>query len=170
MIISEELIRVTILWHEKWHEGLEEASRLFFGEQNVSAMFRTLRPLHTLLEKGPITLKEMSFNQAYGRDLTEAAQWCHEYQRTRNQRDLNQAWELYYQVFKRLSKQLSLLSSLDLKAVSPRLHNCKDLDISIPGSYSPNAPTIRISWIHPNIQVRFTAQFNNNKTTRHNSS
>lgn len=24
---SEELVRVAILWHEMWHEGLEEASR-----------------------------------------------------------------------------------------------------------------------------------------------
>ena len=29
--VSEELIRVAILWHELWHEGLEEASRLYFG-------------------------------------------------------------------------------------------------------------------------------------------
>lgn len=56
---------MAILWHEKWHEGLEEASRLFFGEHNIPAMFRALRPLHTLLEKGPITLKEMSFSQVY---------------------------------------------------------------------------------------------------------
>lgn len=28
MLVSEELIRVAILWHELWHEGLEEASRL----------------------------------------------------------------------------------------------------------------------------------------------
>lgn len=28
LMVSEELIRVAILWHEQWHEGLEEASRL----------------------------------------------------------------------------------------------------------------------------------------------
>lgn len=28
VMCSEELIRVAILWHEMWHEGLEEASRL----------------------------------------------------------------------------------------------------------------------------------------------
>lgn len=28
-IISTELIRVAVLWHELWHEGLEEASRLY---------------------------------------------------------------------------------------------------------------------------------------------
>jgi FKBP12-rapamycin complex-associated protein len=27
-IVSHELIRIAVLWHEQWHEGLEEASRL----------------------------------------------------------------------------------------------------------------------------------------------
>lgn len=60
--MSEELIRVAILWHEQWHEGLEEASRLWFGDRNVKGMFETLEPLHQMLEKGPQTLKEVSFH------------------------------------------------------------------------------------------------------------
>ena len=59
--VSEELIRVAILWHELWHEGLEEASRLYFGDRNVKGMFETLEPLHQMLERGPQTLKEISF-------------------------------------------------------------------------------------------------------------
>jgi FKBP12-rapamycin complex-associated protein len=35
MVVSEELIRISILWHEKWHEGLEEASRQYFGERSI---------------------------------------------------------------------------------------------------------------------------------------
>ena len=31
-MVSSELIRVAILWHEQWHEALEEASRFFFGD------------------------------------------------------------------------------------------------------------------------------------------
>ena len=27
IMVSEELIRVAILWHEQWHEALEDASR-----------------------------------------------------------------------------------------------------------------------------------------------
>ena len=37
-MMSDELIRVAILWHEQWHEALEEASRLFFGERNIQGM------------------------------------------------------------------------------------------------------------------------------------
>lgn len=79
VMISDELIRVAILWHELWHEGLEEASRLYFGEHNVKGMLDTLEPLHAMLERGPQTLKETSFNQAYGRDLMDAQEWCQRY-------------------------------------------------------------------------------------------
>lgn len=68
--VSEELIRVAILWHEMWHEGLEEASRLYFGERNVKGMFEVLEPLHAMMERGPQTLKETSFNQVWDQRVT----------------------------------------------------------------------------------------------------
>ena len=40
--------------------------------------------------------------QTYGRDLLEAFEWCKKYQSTNNARDLTQAWELYYNVFRRI--------------------------------------------------------------------
>jgi phosphatidylinositol kinase/protein kinase (PI-3 family) len=51
LIVSQELIRVAILWHELWHEGLEEASRLYFTEKNPEGMIAVLEPLHDMLEK-----------------------------------------------------------------------------------------------------------------------
>jgi phosphatidylinositol kinase/protein kinase (PI-3 family) len=81
---SEELIRVAILWHEQWYEGLEEASRLYFGERDIKGMFETLAPLHAMLERGPQTLKETSFNQAYGRELSDALEWCNNYKVNKN--------------------------------------------------------------------------------------
>ncbi|XP_066915689.1 serine/threonine-protein kinase mTOR-like [Clytia hemisphaerica] len=63
MMVSEELIRVTILWHELWAEGLEEASRLYLGERNVKGMFAVLDPLHQIMENGPQTQNEISFQQ-----------------------------------------------------------------------------------------------------------
>ncbi|XP_059613044.1 serine/threonine-protein kinase Tor [Phlebotomus argentipes] len=153
MMCSDELIRVAILWHEQWHEGLEEASRLYFGERNIKGMFDTLEPLHAMLERGPQTLKETSFNQAYGRDLTEALEWCQHYKMSGNIRDLNQAWDLYYHVFRRISRQLPQLTSLELQYVSPKLLACKDLELAVPGSYSPGQELIRISQFQINLQV-----------------
>ena len=42
---------MAILWHEMWHEGLEEASRLYFTDHNPDGMIAHLEPLHDLLEK-----------------------------------------------------------------------------------------------------------------------
>uniref|UniRef100_A0AAU7B991 Serine/threonine-protein kinase TOR n=1 Tax=Pyrrhocoris apterus TaxID=37000 RepID=A0AAU7B991_PYRAP len=151
--VSEELIRVAILWHELWHEGLEEASRLYFGERNVKGMFETLEPLHQMLERGPQTLKETSFNQAYGADLGEAMEWCHRYKLSGNVRDLNQAWDLYYHVFRRITRQLPQLTSLELHYVSPKLLVCRDLELAVPGSYVPNQPIVRIAYIQSSLQV-----------------
>uniref|UniRef100_A0A182JMR8 Serine/threonine-protein kinase TOR n=1 Tax=Anopheles atroparvus TaxID=41427 RepID=A0A182JMR8_ANOAO len=153
LLISEELIRVAILWHEQWHEGLEEASRLYFGDHNVAGMLAILEPLHAMLQRGPQTLKESSFNQAYGRDLTEAQEWCKHYKNSRNIRDLNQAWDLYYHVFRRISRQLVQLTSLELQYVSPKLLACRNLELAVPGSYTPGQNLICIASIDPNLSI-----------------
>lgn len=64
-LVSKELIRVAILWHEMWHEALEEASRLYFGEHNIPGMLKVLEPLHAMLEEGPETIKETAFIQVF---------------------------------------------------------------------------------------------------------
>lgn len=151
--VSHELVRVVVLWHELWHEGLEEASRLYFGDKNIEGMFATLEPLHNLLEKGPETLREISFAQAFGRDLREAREWCHQYESSRDINDLNQAWDLYYQVFRRITRQLPQVTTLDLTYCSPKLLNSKDLDLAIPGTYRSGQPIIRIKSFEPTLDV-----------------
>lgn len=151
--VSHELIRVAVLWHELWHEGLEEASRLYFGDHNIEGMFATLQPLHELLERGPETLREISFAQAFGRDLKEAQDWCHQYETTRDVNDLNSAWDLYYQVFRRISRQLPQVTSLELTYCSPKLLNAKNLDLAVPGTYKSGQPIVRIMSFEPTFSV-----------------
>ena len=67
-LVSRELIRVAVLWHELWHEGLEEASRLYFGDHNTEAMFAVLAPLHKLLEDVSTTLKAWKVKLTFNRD------------------------------------------------------------------------------------------------------
>ena len=152
-LVSEELIRVAILWHELWHEGLEEASRLYFADKNIQGMLNTLEPLHSMLELGPQTLNEMSFSQAYGRDLSDAQDWCKKYQSTQSIKDLTQAWELYFHVFKRISKQLPLLVSLELKSVSRKLNDQRNMVLPVPGTYEPGQAMIYIQEFFPTLQV-----------------
>ena len=134
-MVSRELIRVAILWHEMWHEGLEDASRLYFGERNVEGMLAVLYPLHEMMARGPETLREVSFQTAYGVDLLEAKQWLDKYRSSHNESDLNQAWELYYHVFRRISKQLPQLTALELQYVSPKLLEAQNLKLAVPGTY-----------------------------------
>ena len=143
-LVSHELIRVAVLWHELWHEGLEEASRLYFGDHNVEGMFATLTPLHELLDRGAETLREVSFAQAFGHDLAEARHFCNVYRQTQEVGDLNQAWDLYYAVFRKIARQLPQLMSLDLRFVSPRLKDAHDLSLAVPGTYESGKPIIRI--------------------------
>jgi FKBP12-rapamycin complex-associated protein len=75
-LVSSELIRIAILWHEQWHEALEEASRLYFGESNVEGMLGVLLPLHEMMEtNGPTTLKEIAFVQV-GVGVGVGVGWC----------------------------------------------------------------------------------------------
>lgn len=59
-----------------------------------------MRGVHLRLSLHP------AFPQAYGRDLMEAQEWCRKYMKSGNVKDLTQAWDLYYHVFRRISKQL----------------------------------------------------------------
>lgn len=167
-LVSKELIRVAILWHEMWHEALEEASRLYFGEHNIEGMLAVLDPLHLMLEEGPETLKETSFIQAYGRELLEARECCLKYRRTGKDAELTQAWDLYYHVFRRIDKQLPSLTTLDLQSVSPELLTCRNLELAVPGTYRADAPVVTIASFAPTLVV-ITSKQRPRKLTIHGS-
>ncbi|PRQ22228.1 putative non-specific serine/threonine protein kinase [Rosa chinensis] len=147
-LVSTELIRVAILWHEMWHEALEEASRLYFGEHNIEGMLKVLEPLHEMLEEGAMknntTIKETTFIEAYRHELLEAYECCMKYKRTGKDAELTQAWDLYYHVFRRIDKQLQSLTTLDLESVSPELLECRDLELAVPGTYRAESPVVTI--------------------------
>ncbi|KAF2115999.1 armadillo-type protein [Lophiotrema nucula] len=152
-LVSHELIRIAVLWHEQWHEGLEEASRLYFGDHNIDGMFATLQPLHAMIDKGPETLREISFIQSFGRELQEARDWCNTFRTSGEMGDLNQAWDLYYQVFRKIARQLPSLMTLELQYVSPKLKDAHDLELAVPGTYRVNKPIIRIMSFDPVASV-----------------
>jgi tetratricopeptide (TPR) repeat protein len=153
-MVSRELIRVAILWHEMWHSGLEEASRQYFGDGNVQAMLATLLPLHEMMASpGPQTLREVAFVQSFGKELDNAYKWLLAYRASGRVGDLSQAWDLYYHVFRKINKVLPALTSLELQYVSPTLLSAHDLELSVPGTYHAGAPVTRIMSFSPSIDV-----------------
>lgn len=171
-LVSQELIRVAILWHEMWHEGLEEASRLYFGEHNIEGMLKVLEPLHEMLEEGAMrentTIKERAFIEAYRHELLEAYECCVQYKRTGKDAELTQAWDLYYHVFKRIDKQLQSLTTLDLQSVSPELLECRNLELAVPGTYRAEAPVVTIASFATQLVV-ITSKQRPRKLTIHGS-
>jgi len=109
-------------------------------------------PPHDLINQ-PETKQELSFQQAFGGDLRDAQACCNAYRLSRNQPDLNQAWDLYYNVFRRISKQLQQMQSLELSYVSPALETAHDLELCIPGQYRPNVSLVRIRGFAKTLKV-----------------
>uniref|UniRef100_H3G802 Serine/threonine-protein kinase TOR n=1 Tax=Phytophthora ramorum TaxID=164328 RepID=H3G802_PHYRM len=161
-MVSRELIRVAILWNELWHGALEEASKHFFNNRDVTAMIAELAPLHELMEKinteeAP-TLREVAFYQAFARDLKYAKEWTNVYERTKSLDDLNQAWDIYYSVFSKIRKQLANLSTLELANVGPKLLSVRNLTLAVPGTYKAGAPIVRIQSFDTKVTVLTSKQ------------
>ncbi|KAJ3396988.1 phosphatidylinositol kinase- protein kinase tor1 [Lobulomyces angularis] len=134
LIVSRELIRISILWEELWFTGIDEASRHYFKFKSIRGMFGVLEPLHQLLKK-PETLQEISFSINYGIHLEQANDYCESYKIEKKEEDLVFAWNFYLQVFNGIRKQLPLLRNLDLSYVSPKLMKLTDLLVAVPGTY-----------------------------------
>ncbi|XP_057450319.1 serine/threonine-protein kinase TOR isoform X2 [Lotus japonicus] len=171
-LVSKELIRVAILWHEQWHEALEEASRLYFGEHNIEGMLKVLEPLHEMLEEGAkknnVTIKERVFIEAYRQELLDAYECCMNYKRTGKDAELTQAWDIYYHVFRKIDKQLQSLTTLDLESVSPELLECRNLELAVPGTYRADAPVVTIASFARQLVV-ITSKQRPRKLTIHGS-
>lgn len=97
-MISTELIRAAILWHEMWYDGLEEASKYYFADNNIPGMLEVLQPLHEMVERGPETLRETSFVQSFGHDLRIAREHLGKYRHHGDHTEIQQAWDIYYSV------------------------------------------------------------------------
>ena len=104
-IISDELNRSAILLAETWQEAIEEASRIYFGRNDGKAMYAYIEPYHALMKKEPETMNEIAFYQGYASDLLEAFSWMKRYKITESTADINQAWDIYYSIFRKISSK-----------------------------------------------------------------
>ncbi|KAL7715888.1 Serine/threonine-protein kinase TOR [Entamoeba marina] len=160
LLVSEELVRVAILWHEAWHEALEEASKEFYVNHSFTGMMAMLQPLYDRLEKGGETHNERSFLQSYGKDLRDAYEFCSHFKAkgkkvSEKDHDIDAAWEIFFRIYKRIHKSINAVRVLELPHVSPRLMEARDLDIAVPGTYRAQhvRDIIRIKSIAPVLSI-----------------
>eukprot|EP01104_Vermistella_antarctica_P000464 TRINITY_DN1061_c7_g1_i1.p1 TRINITY_DN1061_c7_g1~~TRINITY_DN1061_c7_g1_i1.p1 ORF type:complete len:2466 (-),score=573.86 TRINITY_DN1061_c7_g1_i1:99-7496(-) len=153
LLVSEELVRVSIIWHEMWHEALEEASRCYFTDNNAEGMVERLRPMHKNIDQGPVTMKEQAFEHTFGRDLREAEEWSKRWEKTKAKNDLNQAWDLYYVAFKKINTLLPQMKILRMRYVSPKLEQASNLSLAVPGTYDVGCEMVTIRSFGSMLQV-----------------
>lgn len=108
--------------------------------------------------QGPETLQEVAFQQQFGRDLHDARESCRRFQAHGEVSELNQAWDLYYQIFKRIARNLPSQQQLELQQVSPRLLAVSDLELAVPGTYHVGKPITRIMKFAPAFDVLTSKQ------------
>ncbi|KAJ6525906.1 phosphatidylinositol 3-kinase [Mycena vulgaris] len=144
-IVGRELIRVAILWHELWYDALEEVLGRYYTVRNPDGMLSLLEPLYELLDAGPQTIRETSFNQVFGAELRRAREACRQYQQSGETRELENAWAIYIAVFQRLGRHIQQVTVLDLKYVSPELLSLRNLDLAVPGTYQSGREVIYIT-------------------------
>lgn len=154
LLVSSELIRVAILWKERWYKQLDEASRQYYIEKKTDAMAMTLQRLNEMLERGPETISEQTFVKVFGRDLSKAWESTKEFLKTNKVAAINTAWDLYGHVFRTIKRQLSQdFEKLHLKNVSPRLLAVDSMALAVPGTYAAKRPLVHIKSFNPILKV-----------------
>jgi len=76
--------------------------------------------------------------------LQEAEQWGKRYLITKCAADINQAWDIYLGVFKRISAKQKEVQFYELKNVAPKLLDSENLDIAVPGTFRSDRKIVKI--------------------------
>ena len=165
IMFSNELIRIAISWNEQWHEALEKASSKWFQEKNAKGMFEILSPMHKLVNPelsnpeavNNLTDLEKSFKNVNGSDLAEAYDWCKQYNKCKDSKAeeyIRQAWDCYFKVYKRIGISINSMNTVRLEDASPiLLHQARNMELVVPGTYDPGQPIIKIHSINPSVGV-----------------
>ena len=94
-----------------------------------------------------ITLNEIAFHQSYGSLLAKAESFTKKFQISKNEIDLDQAWNIYYRISSECDAKMKEMEYLELKNVSPSLLNMKNLQIVMPGFYHPGSSKDSLCYI-----------------------
>eukprot|EP00831_Metopus_contortus_P029530 TRINITY_DN2427_c0_g1_i3.p1 TRINITY_DN2427_c0_g1~~TRINITY_DN2427_c0_g1_i3.p1 ORF type:complete len:668 (+),score=76.22 TRINITY_DN2427_c0_g1_i3:1404-3407(+) len=152
--VCHELIRSALLLMEQWYEVIEEAIGLCYGSNNAVSAMKLLLEVHNVMKREPETMNEASFHHYFGSSLHLAESWAKKYLESRSDIDLNQAWDIYYYIYKTISEKLPDLLTLELRNVSPKLMCLENLEIFVPGLYkSGGTKMTTIAGFKPQLNV-----------------
>lgn len=91
--------------------------------------------------------------QAVGTEIEKAQTHLNAWATTGSDDELTLAWEHYLAIFRVAHKLKETTRSIDLSQASPRLLECRDLELAIPGQYRPGHPVVAIRSVHSILPV-----------------
>ena len=175
-LVSRELNRSAITWHEAWYQGIEAAANLYFGSADVQATIHGLIEMHrrwhddlqsfigVFPDSSPdttiVTTRLAAFAHVYSPDLLAAESFLSRFCRLRNHADMHQAWDIYSAIHKWVKQSIftDKLSHLDLGQVAPSLMCAGSMHVAIPGTEGGRNLPVRILSISPQLRVLASKQ------------
>ncbi|KAG5494124.1 hypothetical protein JKF63_01959 [Porcisia hertigi] len=140
-LVSNEMVRIAILWTEKWHAAIQQAA---YKPSSAAMILSMLQPLYKELDNA-FTPSEQSFERTYGQTLRRA-KMALEGSRT------DEAWGFLRQVYAQLRRGV-LERRLYMSDVSPTLNKIQDSIVAVPGTFEHNKSLITIRNFHSNVYV-----------------
>ncbi|ORC93803.1 putative phosphatidylinositol 4-kinase [Trypanosoma theileri] len=140
-LISNEMVRIAILWSEKWISSIHRAASTV---NDADAILRVLNPLYEELEN-PSTPNETSFAKTYGQVLQRAKVAL-------NNKNLDHAWGFLKQVYVQLNKTTGERRLL-MEDVSPTLGGISKSNVAVPGTFVLGQQLITIQKFHQRVIV-----------------
>jgi len=151
--LTTEFIRIAVSWWEICYVQLDSASRSFFPSLYEKEMLLSLDYIHKVVNSEPETLNEITFISQFGQKLSLADSLIQRYKVSKDKGDLNQAWNLFTEVYNRLRTIVPEMMVLPLNEISPILSSMKSLSLLVPGTYSANSKLIYISHFRQKVKV-----------------
>eukprot|EP01129_Flabellula_baltica_P009387 TRINITY_DN3829_c0_g1_i1.p1 TRINITY_DN3829_c0_g1~~TRINITY_DN3829_c0_g1_i1.p1 ORF type:complete len:2225 (-),score=435.29 TRINITY_DN3829_c0_g1_i1:13-6618(-) len=157
-MVATELVRTAIFWSEKWHTSIStfmapcrfDASKCSY----ISKLATEFKPLHDMMREGAQTARDSLFLKHFGKLLVQAEDFTRRYKHSKNISDLKEAWDLYFAIYRRLTKYLKGQKVVELKHCSPiLLEHGNNLELAVPGTYKAHKDPIRIVRFSTSIAI-----------------
>ncbi|KAG5468443.1 hypothetical protein LSCM1_02423 [Leishmania martiniquensis] len=140
-LVSNEMVRIAILWTEKWHAAIQQAA---YRPNSAATIFSMLKPLYDELDRAA-TPNELSFERTFGHTLRRAKAALEEAK-------TDEAWGFLRQVYAQLRRGV-LERRLYMSDVSPTLDGIRDSIVAVPGTFEHDKPLITIRKFHSRVYV-----------------
>lgn len=136
MMFLEQMIRVAQTWEEMWFSAIADSVHTETPE-DAYRFVATMKSLLEKVEKKPTTVSEVAFLSAFGDRIYLARDRLESFSRTKSEGDFSRAMTYIVDLFRTMQARIGERTSVCLDDVSPVLLGIRDIQLAVPGQYTP---------------------------------